>query len=142
MPNVNHSISRRRTFCPSAPAILPPRGAPRGPVPAEDGPSPSTTPTRTAQQLFIGPWAAQEAADLGPKALSSCPLLLSAQPTAQVRSPISQRHPRLHICKTNPCLLLNLLQNEEAKKQMIPFLFLFQQHIYFDYSPEVITFNN
>lgn len=42
MPNVNHSISRRRTFCPSASAY-----------PAQGGPSQATTPPPTPTGLGL-----------------------------------------------------------------------------------------
>lgn len=108
-------------------------GAPRGPVSAEDGPLPTTTPTRTGQQLFTGAWAVPRI--LWPRPKSSQFLsLVSERPThSPSQKPHKSEAPQSLICKTNPCLLLNLLQNDEAKKQQIPFLF--RQHIYFDYYP-------
>lgn len=55
-------------------------GAPLSPALAEGSPSPSTTLTWTGQLFFTGPWAAPEAADRSPKAVSSL-LLFFEHPT-------------------------------------------------------------
>lgn len=141
MPNVNHSVSRRRTFCPSALAILPPGG----PALAESSPSPSVTPPlpplRCDSSSARVPGLSQEAVTWARKL--SAPFSDFRTPNPQSKSePPSARHPANCLSGKQTLAYYWISCRMTKLKETDPIFFFFFNTIPILTTFQIITFSN